>query len=512
MAKLPYRVGIVTLSIIIGLAIVFSHFLSYQKISDIYYNEIENTIVSIKKSFLKNTVDNLVQEIDLVRQGETEYYARIVNRRYAALTYDTHLSDEEFTSFFIRRFAFDPDIDRGLDFWTVFLWNRADHKVLYDPLGTYQDDIATTLAGLELELSHYRIIEHGDISGLIGIGKEYIDNLTKAQLADKIRDLRFDNDSYVWINGVLDYGGGPNYAVRVVHPNLPETEGMYLSTEMTDIQGNLPYLVELEGVKEHGELFFTYYFKRLQSDEIAEKLTYARLYPDYNWIIAMGIHLDDIQKYIDQTGQKSRALASILAGRLAVSLLVVVACTLGLLILLERLSFRQTQRRMELEIGKDALTEATSRKFGTNQLTTAFENFQASGASPAILMIDVDDFKKINDVYGHEVGDRVLKEIVQAIYQAFGGSHGLIRWGGDEFVAILQGVEKAKAEQFGRTICDAVSAWPIVIDDQKITLSLSVGISYFRDSDLDYLEVLRRADMALYKSKQGGKNTANILL
>jgi diguanylate cyclase (GGDEF)-like protein len=512
MSKLPYRVGVVTLSIIIGLAIVFFNFLSYQKIGDIYHSEIEKTILNIKKSFLKNTVDNLVHEIDLARQAETEYYARIVNRRYDALTYDTHLSDEEFVNFFVRRFVFDPDIDLGLDFWTVFLWSKPDNTVVYDPLGAYEQDIATTLARLELELSHYRIIEHGDYAGLIGVSKEYIDDLTKAKLADKVRDLRFDHDSYVWINGVLDYGGGPNYAVRVVHPNLPETEGMYLSTEMTDIQGNFPYLVELEGVKENGELFFTYYFKRLESDEEAEKLTYARLYPDYDWIIAMGIHLDDVQEYIDQTDQKSRALAGRLTARLVVSLLVVVAFTLGLLMLLERLRFRQARKRMELEIGRDALTEAASRKFGTDHLPTVFETFRSSKVSPAIMMIDVDNFKNVNDVYGHEVGDRVLKEIVQAIYQTMDCSHQLIRWGGDEFVGILHGVGKAEAEQFGRKICDAISALPITVGDRRITLTLSIGISYFRESDRSYLEVLRRADVAMYKSKAGGKNTVNTLL
>ena len=142
----------------------------------------------------------------------------------APLTYDTHLSDEEFADYFIKRFALDPDLDIGLDFWTVFLWDRADNTVLYDPVQVFRMDIATTLAILDDELSYYRIIEHGNIRGFIGVSKQYIDDLTKSKMADKIRGLRFDHDSYIWVNGVLDYGGGPNYAVRVVHPNLPETE------------------------------------------------------------------------------------------------------------------------------------------------------------------------------------------------------------------------------------------------------------------------------------------------
>lgn len=514
MARLRYGVGMVILSVIIGVAIVFFHLSSYEKIGDIYRNEIEQTIVSIKKSFLKNTVDNLIREIELTRKAETEYYARIVNRRYDALTYDTHLSDDEFVSHFISRFALDPDIDIGLNFWTVFLWNRADNTILYDPVQTAQHDIGATLAFLEEELCCYRIIDHGNISGLIGVSKEYIDDLTKRKMAEKIRGLRFDHDSYVWVNGVLDYGGGPNYAVRVVHPNFPETEGMYLSTDMTDIQGNFPYLVELQGVKEHGELFFTYYFKRLHSDEVAEKLTYAKLYEDYGWIVAMGIHIDDVKEYIDQTDQKSRELASSLAVQLLLTLLVVVAFTLALLIFLERLRFRQAQQRMELAMGRDTLTEAVSRKYGTDQLTKAFAKFQASGVNTAIMMLDVDNFKNVNDAYGHEVGDRVLKDIVRAIYQTIDTSHQLIRWGGDEFVGILLGVEKGDVVQYGRRICEAVSSLQVPVGDEEeiISLTLSIGFSYFKETDSSYLEVLRRADEAMYKSKFEGKNEVHLLL
>ncbi len=79
---------------------------------------------------------------------------------------------------------------------------------------------------------------------------------------------------------------------------------MLLSTDMTDVAGNLPYLTELEGVKRDGELFFVF-FQKKDSDIVSEKVTYAKLYRPYNWIIAMGVHLDDIEAYAGQANVAS---------------------------------------------------------------------------------------------------------------------------------------------------------------------------------------------------------------
>ena len=115
-----------------------------------------------------------------------------------------------------------------------------------------------------------------------------VDEIAKSRRKAIIRTLRFPHNQYVWINEVRNYSGGPGYAVRAVHVAEPETEGMPLSTDMADIRGNLPYKEELEGVVAHGDIFFTYYFKKPDSDEISEKLTYAKLYKPFNWIVCTG--------------------------------------------------------------------------------------------------------------------------------------------------------------------------------------------------------------------------------
>jgi hypothetical protein len=102
------------------------------------------------------------------------------------------------------------------------------------------------------------------------------------------------------VNRIVNYAGGDQYAIRQIHPNLPDTEGQWLSTNTTDIRGNRPYEVELNGVKEKGELYFEYYFKKLDSDKIAHKMSFAKLYKPWDWIVATGVYLDDVDELIQE--------------------------------------------------------------------------------------------------------------------------------------------------------------------------------------------------------------------
>lgn len=131
----------------------------------------------------------------------------------------------------------------------------------------------------------------------------YIKNKTiKNELLKKIKKTLYlvdnKNKRYMWINEILDYQGGKDYAIRVLHANLKETEGKKLSTFDVDILGNKPYLTELNGINANGELFFKYFFKELNSDNISEKLSYSKLYPRLNWVVSTGIPLNKLENII----------------------------------------------------------------------------------------------------------------------------------------------------------------------------------------------------------------------
>ena len=178
--------------------------------------------------------------------------------------------DDEFIKFFTNRF--DTDIKNlGKDnYWTILFWDNITNEVIYNPQSEYKngDDLDFVIERLKSELLSYEEVKHGRVSGIFGVKTKFVDDKIKLITAERIRRQRFDDDSYIWVSQILNYNGGDNYAIRIVHPNLPETEGSFLSTSSMDTKWNKPYLEELDGINKNGELFFSYYFKKLNSASI----------------------------------------------------------------------------------------------------------------------------------------------------------------------------------------------------------------------------------------------------
>lgn len=503
---------VATALVIIAICILISAFYlyTYKKVGKIYQDETQNAIIDIRKSFLKNTVDNLIFEIELTRENEAEIYKRYIVRRYETLILEDHLTEKEFVDYFIERFNLDLNKDSYLNYWTIFLWDNTSNQVIYDPENIVKNDINDTLEEQKSKMSYYKVLAHGGVSGFIGVSQDFIDNRIKSITADKIRELKFDNGSYIWVNEVINYDGGKDYAIRRVHPNLPETEGMLLSTEMTDVKGNLPYLEELEGVKKDGELFLNYYFKELNSDVISEKLSFMKLYKDFDWIIGMGVPIDDIQQYIAKTNEKSNEIATNNISLFLFFLVMIVFLSLGFLIWFRNWHFTKEKNMLELENSKDILTATFTRKYGITELNKAFYDFKKYNVNSAIMMFDIDNFKNINDTYGHDVGDEILKEMVITVSKNIRNTDKLIRWGGDEFVGICYGLNKKNVLGLGQKLLLSVSSMKIP-SNPAITTTISIGFSYFEENDKDINDVIKRADMAMYKSKQEGRNTVSLL-
>ncbi len=337
------------------------------------------------------------------------------------------------------------------------------------------------------------------------------DEMVKRAIAGDIHSAVYPMDSYIWVNEVLNYDGGEDYAIRRIHPNLRDTEGQFLSTEMTDIKGGKPYLDELEGVKNHGSLFLTYYFKRLGSDEISEKLTYAELYRDFNWIVAMGIHLDDIAAAVEEANSKSHTLISHLIAFFMLALAVLMGISAFTVLFLERKVHFNSKKLLEEEVNADPLTGASSRRAGAKTLSAAFSAFQrGERQSPMVTLFDIDNFKNINDACGHSGGDEVLKQTVGRVENAVRMSDRLFRWGGDEFLLLLEGVAPDKAIAVTDNVVRAVAAEPFFTGKRDASVTLSMGAAFFRPGDQGYEDALRRADEALYRAKKKGRNRAEV--
>ena len=137
------------------------------------------------------------------------------------------------------------------------------------------------------------------------IAQNEIDKLAKEEIHNYLHSEVYDGNQYVWVNEILRIEGGQNYALRKIHPNLRESEGGYLSTTMQDAKGNYPYETELQGIREKGWAFHSYYFKNKINDEVTEKFSYAQYYEPFNWIIATGETLEEIFLYSEEINRNS---------------------------------------------------------------------------------------------------------------------------------------------------------------------------------------------------------------
>lgn len=492
----------------VGSILIASLFLllSVNHITGVYIEQTEENMIDLKKTFLHDTINNLVNEIDAERKVYEQVYVRMVERQYSLIRGNMDLSDEDFLKLLVNYFEMTGD-----EYWTILIWEQESKQAVFDPANLvgeqWEGDYKQFLPGL---LS-YKIIRHGKHIILYGVSQEYSDNMVKEKIESKIRNSKYEDNAYIWVNEIINYQGGDNYAIRRVHPNLPETEGTYLSTDMTDIKGNFPYLTELEGINKGGEIYFTYFFKKLNSEVVSEKLAYAKAYRDFDWVIAMGIHLDDIQVYIDKTNEDNQELINqfsmILIGIFAVLLIVSFLAIINF----DKWVFRHKKKALEQEARQDSLTKAINRRGGIVILEKAFKEYKKSGEGPAIMMFDIDHFKQVNDTFGHDVGDQVLQKIVERVNHVIRSSDAMIRWGGDEFIGVFHGLSQENAQYFAQKLLSSVSEIEIECEGSRICPTISLGIAYFSPLDDAYTEVVKRADEALYQSKNSGRNCANLI-
>lgn len=121
-------------------------------------------------------------------------------------------------------------------------------------------------------------------------------------------------------------------------------------------------------------------------------------------------------------------------------------------------------------------------------------------------MVDVDDFKQINDTFGHDMGDLVLVKICESINNHIRNSDILVRWGGEEFLLLCDGLKKDDVPYFANKLLQAVERCQFEFEGQKKSVTISMGVSYFQTIDKTYEQALKKADEALYIAKEQGKN------
>ncbi|RLP23385.1 PleD family two-component system response regulator [Mesorhizobium sp. YM1C-6-2] len=154
----------------------------------------------------------------------------------------------------------------------------------------------------------------------------------------------------------------------------------------------------------------------------------------------------------------------------------------------------------------DGLTGLHNRRYLDSHLDTLFERAVARRRPLSLMITDLDRFKSINDAYGHDGGDEVLREFARRLRKNVRGIDLACRFGGEEFVVVMPDTEGAVAEKVAERVRAEIAGLPFVINGVSIPVTVSVGVSSLKRGVDSVAELLKRADVALYEAKSGGRN------
>ena len=168
---------------------------------------------------------------------------------------------------------------------------------------------------------------------------------------------------------------------------------------------------------------------------------------------------------------------------------------------------RDRERRLRDAARTDPLTGVANRRHFTELFALEFERAQRYAGALSCVMLDLDHFKSINDLYGHGIGDRVLVAAAEAFRGCLRAADVIARWGGEEFVLLLPQTDLAGAEAVAERCRRALEEVAIAVGDVQVGVTVSVGVAGFPATGLDTPDALMKsADDALYQAKHRGRN------
>jgi diguanylate cyclase (GGDEF)-like protein/PAS domain S-box-containing protein len=169
-------------------------------------------------------------------------------------------------------------------------------------------------------------------------------------------------------------------------------------------------------------------------------------------------------------------------------------------------SQKETERKIHRLAYYDALTGLPNRGMFLDRLHQALAFAHREERSVCLVFLDLDNFKDVNDTYGHDFGDKLLKQVAERLNDTMRESDTLARLGGDEFVVILSSVTCHESIANAAQRLMSVFSQPFLIDDRKIYCSVSIGLAVYPDDGMDTESLLKCADTAMYHAKEEGKS------
>ncbi|MBT2339872.1 MULTISPECIES: sensor domain-containing diguanylate cyclase [Pseudomonas] len=158
----------------------------------------------------------------------------------------------------------------------------------------------------------------------------------------------------------------------------------------------------------------------------------------------------------------------------------------------------------------DRLTGLYNRGHWEESLKTAYARHLRYGNELSLVMFDIDHFKRVNDTYGHQAGDKVIEQVARVLREHARDSDVAGRYGGEEFGVVLSDTDKAGAEVFAERLRKAIEALEVLHGDQSIRFTISLGVADLNQPSNSHADLIAWSDQALYRSKEGGRNRVTV--
>ena len=425
----------------------------------------------------------------------------------------------------------------------IFQFNVAARFVLVLLIGLLFQTVTSIMSLVDLKESMLRLrsaeVQHLLESGYSALvyyhqqvtAGKMTDQQARQAAADVVRNLHYDNQNYyfVWdLNGNGIAHGGDASLENKNFLNGPDAEKLPLISAMVRSL--------IGGSHSAGQERIAIYQVPKAGQTVAlDKITGSRLFEPWGWVIGSGAYVDDIDTLI--TERAGRMLAA-LAGLILIAGAVTYYVAHDLVHALRRLSvriaslnggelngdipgtgrsdevgmmaralamLRDTSREVS-ELKLDHLTGLPTRKLLIDRIRQSKVRSERSGMVNALLLLDLDKFKPLNDTHGHDAGDKLLKEVATRLLKAVRESDTVARLGGDEFVVLL--VDLSEDEHKAKQLALRISAKILQIVNQDYYLghivhhcTASLGITLFQGKTSSADDLLNQADIAMYRAK-----------
>jgi two-component system CheB/CheR fusion protein len=169
-------------------------------------------------------------------------------------------------------------------------------------------------------------------------------------------------------------------------------------------------------------------------------------------------------------------------------------------------ALRRAREKIEFAALHDDLTGLPNRTLFMDRLKLALSRAPRTGERLALMFIDLDEFKEINDSRGHDVGDEVLRQISARLQSCLRDHDTLARLGGDEFTILVEGVTSGETEALALRLRDALAP-PLSLVGGDARITASMGIAFYPEDGQDAASLLKSADAAMYMAKAAGRST-----